>query len=67
MRHLVASLDAGWRVLVASANAARHERERQENMAEIHALIHPPQPQEPEIVVIEAEPDPVVRAHRWWG
>jgi hypothetical protein len=42
-------------------------RVRQEMLDAFHAYLHPPQPAEPEVIVIEAEPDPIVRVHRWWG
>jgi hypothetical protein len=35
-------------------------------MDEISRMIRPPQSVEPEIVVVEQEPDPIVWAHRWW-
>jgi hypothetical protein len=41
-------------------------RYQQQLLDGIGKLIRPPQPQEPEVIVIEQEPDPHVWAHRWW-
>jgi hypothetical protein len=41
-------------------------RYQQQLLDEIGRIIRPPQPQEPEVIVIEQEPDPHVWAHRWW-
>jgi hypothetical protein len=59
-RRRLAALESEWQMFKAAANAAIRQNQaqaaaqhRQQLMDEIHALIHPPHPQEPAVIVVE--------------